>query len=357
MIRSRHATQHPSHSARPKRALTTALVAITAVAALGLPSVETAVAGPGQSGDEAQGSTSPSRAPSGQVPGIDTSVDTSHATRQVSHLLADYFTDKSRPSVDGTMSHFAPDSLAYGDATLGVLYDWPGLETVFTDAMPTWEANGAKSYPVRIVGDSTSAIVDFVDTPGTFGPGEIRPTGIVDFDADGRIVRWVDYWDGRHFGLDGLGALKAPADSFLTEFQDDLPGETASPAIIGTADALAAALRSGDAAAATALLSSDAVFEDSAAHISLTGPISIGEFLERALGQLPYAGPDAELQHVVGSDEGGGYEWTNTGAVRRGLTTLELDSSGRITRFTAVWDGSLVGEDELVDLARLAIES
>jgi hypothetical protein len=42
--------------------------------------------------------------------------------------------------------------------------------------------------------------------------------------------------------------------------------------------------------------------------------------------------------------------------VPRGFTALELDSHGRITRLTAVWDGTLVDDQTLVTMAGKAIE-
>src|SRR5258708_12089836 len=76
--------------------------------------------------------------------------------------------------------------------------------------MPQWPA-GAKSYPTQILGDMTSAVVFVTDTPELFG-GEIRAISIAHL-ADGKIVRLVDYWDGRGFGAELAGALRVPPDS------------------------------------------------------------------------------------------------------------------------------------------------
>ena len=62
---------------------------------------------------------------------------------------------------------------------------------------------------------------------------------------------------------------------------------------------------------------------------------------EGALTELP----------VVGTDQGGGYEWDTQGhAVPRGAAGLELSQDGKITRFTVVWDGSLL-EDTAMSAA------
>jgi hypothetical protein len=96
--------------------------------------------------------------------------------------------------------------------------------------MPQWPA-GAKSYPTRILGDMTSAVVFVTDTPELFG-GEIRAISIADLE-DGRIVRLVDYWDGRGFGAELAGPLRGPADSY----PHDLGGSTVTsrPGPIATA--------------------------------------------------------------------------------------------------------------------------
>lgn len=44
---------------------------------------------------------------------------------------------------------------------------------------------------------------------------------------------------------------------------------------------------------------------------------------------------------MVGSAEGGAYEWSSGGRVPAGVTALELDEDGAITRVTVKWDTSL----------------
>jgi hypothetical protein len=53
---------------------------------------------------------------------------------------------------------------------------------------PTWP-KGSASYPTRILGDTTSAILIFTDTPGMFGSGQVRNYGAVNFGRDGTIGR------------------------------------------------------------------------------------------------------------------------------------------------------------------------
>lgn len=347
--------------ARPSRRLV-ALTAVGAAATMALTvSAPSAVAGrpsaPAAPVASDRGQAGAAGSPRYQIPGVDTPVDTSRATRAAARAFQAYFTDKSRPSVDGVMSHFRREPLAYGDATLGVIFDWPGLRQVFASVMPLWERNGAKSYPLRIVGDDTSAVVQFVDTAGSFGPNEIRVTGVVNF-SHGKIVRWVDYWDGRYVGLDVLAGLRTtPVSQFPTDWKESIAGQTADGRVRTVAARLDRALGRGDADDLTRLFAPDATFEDVTAHVTLAGPLTIGRYLHRATGLLPYTGPGTRVSHVVGSRQGGAYEWTAGGDVPRGVTVLELDRQGRISRLTAVWDGSLVGTDRLAALSRLAIES
>lgn len=72
--------------------------------------------------------------------------------------------------------------------------------------------------------------------------------------------------------------------------------------------------------------------------------------------QLPY-GPGASLRHVFGSAQVGGYEWqTAGGPVRNGITALELDGDGAITRLTSVWDVSRMSDAAMMSPAALSIE-
>ena len=279
--------------------------------------------------------------------------DVAHATRELSRLLGAYFRDKSAADVDATMAHFAHHPFAYLDATLGVsLLTWEALRDVFRQVMPTW-TDQVRSYPVRILGDATSAVVFFVNTAGAFGPSEIRAAATVNFHR-GRIVRWVDHWDGRHFGLANLSGAQLPHDQFPTDWRESVAGEVASPIIRGVARRLNDALATGSADKAVALFAPDAVFEDEPAHLRLVGTAAIGGFLRRIGHGLPYTG--ATVRHAVGSASGGGYEWSSTGPVSRGVTALELGPDRRITRLTAVWDGSLVDEAYLTAIQAAAIE-
>ncbi|MDT3444538.1 hypothetical protein [Pseudofrankia sp. BMG5.37] len=289
-------------------------------------------------------------------PGVDIVIDASHATEDVVVLVREYLTRKSAHSPDATMSFFWRDPLTYIDAVLGwSWYDWDSLRTSLGQFMPNWPKDG-KSYPTRILGDATSALVFFTDTAGLFGPSEIRTVGVINFD-DRKITRQIDYWDGRHFGISDTLGLKVSSDKFPTDFRESTVGETAALGMKNVTYQLAGALRDGDGARAAQLFAPGAIFEDVPAHVQLVGPRSIGSYLANAISLLPYTGRGTVVRHVVGGAVGGGYEWTSAdNPVPRGVVALELDLWGKITRLTAMWDGSLVDDSALISLGQKAVE-
>jgi hypothetical protein len=283
----------------------------------------------------------------------DPALDVSHATPEVVRLVTATFRDKTARDPDRTMAHFSQRSLTYVDATIGIRVDWAGLHAAFAQLMPTWP-DTARSYPTRILGDARSALVFFTDSPELFGH-EIRAVAPIDF-RNGLIVREVDYWDGRHFGIAATEALRTPPAQFPTDFGESAVGEQANPVIRRVASALANAFATGNAAAATELFTDDAAFEDLTLHSRIVGPLAIRTYLDRSLARLPY-GPGTAVRHVVGSAQGGGYEWTAPhGPVDHGVVALELDQHARISRLTTVWDGSLVDNGTITDLLARTIE-
>ena len=290
-------------------------------------------------------------------PGVDVVIDASHATPDAAALVRRYFARKSAHDLDGWMSFFSRDLITYIDAVAGAgFYSWNSLRDSLSQFMTYWPSDG-RSYPTRILGDATSAMVFFTDTAGLFGPSEIRAVGVVNFHG-GKITRQVDYWDGRHFGIANTATLTAASSPWpVTSFGESTVGETAAPAMRNVVNRLARALGTGDGATAADLFAPGAVFEDMPAHLQIVGPRSIGTYLTDASPLLPYAGGGTAVRHVVGSAVGGGYEWTAAdSAVPRGVVALELDRWGKITRLTALWDGSLLDDSTLISLARTAIE-
>src|SRR5215472_16880426 len=226
--------------------------------------------------------------------------DTSHATAAAAAFFGSFFTAKSSRDIEATHAHFHPAKTAYFDATLGwALASNAEVRKMWEQYMPQWPA-GAKSYPTQILGDMTSAVLFVTETPELFG-GEIRTITIADLE-DGKIVRLVDYWDGRGFGAELARSLRVPADAYPHDL--GVSTVTSRPGPVATAAAqLSAALRAGDAG------------------------------------------------------RGGGYEWRADGQpVAVGAAALELSGDGKITKFTVVWDGSLLDDRAITALAVGAVD-
>jgi len=284
-------------------------------------------------------------------------VDTTHTTEKTAAFFHSFFTAKSQHDVDATMDYFSRTTLTYIEATLGwPFYSYEALKGVFVEYMPKWPTSGL-SYPTRILGDERSAVVAFTDTPELFG-SEIRILAAIDI-KDGKIVRWIDYWDSRHFGAELAAKMRTPADKFPSEFKESSASHNASAKIREVASKLHAAMASQDAKSAAELFSNDAVYEDLTLRTQVLGKLAIERYLGRGLAKLP-AGGGSSMLHVVGGDMGGGYEWQAAPAyratVRRGITAIALDQDGKITRLTTVWDGGVVPEVDIKALMTLSLE-
>ncbi|WP_051845364.1 hypothetical protein [Streptomyces sp. NRRL S-813] len=290
--------------------------------------------------------------------GANPPLDASHATREVTDLVVKMFQAKAAGDVDGFMSYFSKPRMTYTDAIIGGQWrNWDELYAVLAPMMPEWGPT-ARAYPTKVIGDSRSAMFLFCNSPELFGH-EIRTMAPLDF-RDGKIIRQVDYWDGRHFGVQAIEDLRRPAEEYPHEFSEGVVGENASPVVRGVAAALSEAFVSGNAAAAADLFTLDASFEDLTLRSRFVGRQAIAGFLERGLRLLPY-GPGSSLRHAVGSAQGGGYEWynpTNPGGplVNNGAIALELDRNARITGLTALWDGALISDAVMTTLLAATIE-
>jgi len=281
-------------------------------------------------------------------------VVTSHATPQVASFFKSYFSAKSEHKPVATTDHFSQAHLTYIDAALGwPFYSKRGMTDLFEQYMPKWPPSGL-SYPTRISGDTHSALVAFTDTPELFG-GEIRILAAIDF-KDGKIVRWIDYWDGRSFGAETAAKLRTPPDKFPTDFDYDVASDGASAKIKDVAQKLSAALSTGDAKAAAALFTYDAAFLDRALRVRVLGRLAIAKYLSRVSTTIPY-GNGARLVHIVGNDQGGGYEWINDGSsVKRGIVSIDLNSAGQIERLDTTWDNGVMSDADLQALVLLSME-
>jgi len=282
--------------------------------------------------------------------------DTSHATDRVADIFEGFFSAKSLHQGAQMVTFFAPapDPVLYIDAGLG--FAWPSQASLLAVWTSGGFANGppnALSYPLRVIGDSRSALIEFVDTPPLLG-SEFRFLSSITFDNKGKIVRWIDYWDGRsslvHIPFGAFGP-------YPTDFHDNVVN--ASGKIKAVSQALQTAFAGNDSAGAAAMFTPDAVYEDMALHTRVEGQLQIQRYLARALGQLPY-GVGASVAHVVGSDLGGGYEWhaaASAAPLVRGNTAIELDRNGKITRFTTIYDSSQLSKAAYQTLVSLGGEN
>jgi hypothetical protein len=269
-------------------------------------------------------------------------------------LFRSFFAAKSAHSPDRTMAFFDPGNTTYVDGTLGWAFPtWAALKALFEQYMPKWPP-AARSYPTKILGGGNGAAVFFTNTPEEFGH-EIRGIAVVDI-RGGQFVRWIDYWDGRHFGVAATESLRVPASKFPTNFGESKAGQRVPATLQQTVTELSGRLAQGDVQAAAGVFAEDAVLEDLTLHTEVVGRQSIAGYLGRALADLPY-GPGARVRHIVGGDSGGGYEWVNsTGPVPRGVNAVELDTTGQIVRLSSIWDGSLVQPTWLTQRMSLTIE-
>ena len=202
-------------------------------------------------------------------------VDSTHATAKAVRFFDSFFTAKSRHDVDATMGHFSRVTLTYIDATLGwPWYSFEELKDLFAQYMPKWPPAGL-SYPTRILGNERSAVVAFTDTPELFGR-EIRIVAAIDLE-DGKVVRWIDYWDGRHFGAELAAKMRTPADKFPTDFKETSVRDNTSVKIRGVVTKLHAAMASNDAKSVAMLLSNDVIYEDLTLRTQVLGKLAENE--------------------------------------------------------------------------------
>ena len=274
---------------------------------------------------------------------------------EVQSLFASFLAAKSAADVDRTMAFFSPSDTTYWDGTAGFAFpDWATLKGVFEQFMPKW-GPAARSYETNLLGDNTGAALFFTNTPEEFGH-EIRGISVVDI-RDGKFIRWIDYWDGRHYGIAALQGFRSPPSKFPHDFGWSKPGEHASSRLKRTVSELAGSLGRGDYQSAARLFDENGILEDLTLHTAVAGPQSIAGYLKDAVSSLPY-GHGARVRHIVGGNPGGAYEWTNSrGSVPRGVSALQLNATGQIVRLSSIWDGSLVDASWLTQRMAETIES
>lgn len=253
--------------------------------------------------------------------------------------LESFFETKTSCDVEATMAYFSPNLASYIDATLGWDFDsYDALQGVFAQYMPNW-APPARSYSTGVFPNEHSALIHMVDTPELFG-GELRILAAVDF-TDGKIIRWVDYWDSTSFDDDLYGQFRTPAEQFPTDLKDLAVPTQAAPELITVATALQRAFAAGDETTAGDLMHTDVVFTDMSLRTQVIGRIETTNYLGRILADVPY-GQSSTLRHVVGGCRGGGVEWTagpkprsRSRAARRAVADVRMHWRARLARLWA----------------------
>ncbi|KAI8686548.1 hypothetical protein NCS55_00331200 [Fusarium keratoplasticum] len=290
----------------------------------------------------------PSSAPTLLYPDI---ADISNATPALVEFLRHYFQAKSRHDADKWIKDFDTSKITYIETVLGLHLNSANFEATTKAIMTTWGAD-ARSYPLRVIGDTHSAVMFFVDTPAMFG-SELRGIAALDMEND-KVVRQVDYWDGRRAPL---AETRVPESQYPTSFGESAVQRARNPVLQAIVSELHAGLSTGNGSATAALFDVDAVWEDRTMRTLLDGRLAIERYLARALASLPY-GTGATVRHVVGSEQGGGYEWIGGpgAAARHGMTALKLNKDGLITWISPVWDASYASDVAIATLLRFAIE-
>lgn len=150
--------------------------------------------------------------------------------------------------------------------------------------------------------------------------------------------------------------MRTPQAKFPATFQESAVASNASPKLRALAARFQKALAAGEAVTLTQMMSDDAIYEDMALRQQIVGKSSIASYLSRVAGSAPF-GAGAQLRHVVGGDLGGGFEWMG-GQNRKlviGVTALELDAMGRVSRITTSYDSRQLGPEKARKLALLAL--
>jgi hypothetical protein len=95
----------------------------------------------------------------------------------------------------------------------------------------------------------------------------------------------------------------------------------------------------------------DVVLEDMSLRTQVIGRIEATAYLDRVLDDVPY-GRSSRLRHIVGGSDGGGFEWTAAPSANSlvGITALELDTGGLITKITSVYDSRQLEPDRKASL-------
>lgn len=299
----------------------------------------------------ATGSTIAFADPAPRRPALPRIADTSNTTPRVARVVREYFEAKSAHDAKRLATFYSNPDAFFMDAAFGFgAPDFASINGFFTQLFAAGLPPEAITYELRVVGDESGVVVEFIDTPEWFG-FELRVLSSITFDNRLKILRAVDYWDGRTSQYPNT-----IGPGYATDFKDDR--QRAGASIVAASQALQNALGAGDAGAAASLMTYDVILEDMPGRTYLRGRTVVERYLSRALNIVPY-GSGATVAYVTGGRLGGGYEWhasPSAAPLRRGLTCLELDRAGMISRITTMYDSSVLSDSRYRSIVAVAGE-
>lgn len=150
--------------------------------------------------------------------GVDVLPDTSHATPALAAHIRGCFQAKSDKNLDRQISCFSRTRFTYIAAILGRhWYAWQDMRTAPAGWYPLADRQQVLPHPAP--GRHHQRHPRLHDTPGMFGPGQVRNFGGVNFGQDGRIERRVDYRDARRLGVADWQKEQEPPARWPTDFR------------------------------------------------------------------------------------------------------------------------------------------
>jgi hypothetical protein len=261
-----------------------------------------------------------------------------HANAEARDLIARFLAAKSGGDLEGALVCVSPDAPVFADVTLG--WELTGRESL-RDAwgrhIPSW---GPGPFSLEcVLGEIRSGwgsvMLLMTSTLPAFR-AHMKVTSSVDV-RNGKITRWVDYWDGVSLDSDLYNRLR----SIRLGRPHAIRSETSCSgrAIREIAARLVDLLSRGDAQASSELFAIDGSYEECGLGSKLRGRAVIARYLERVVGAIPL-GRKSRLGHVVGGQLGGGFEWVASAdsPVSTGATALRLNTDGLIAAASVVYD-------------------
>jgi limonene-1,2-epoxide hydrolase len=273
-----------------------------------------------------------------QRSGSGTGGGATHANTEAVDFVSRFLAAKSASDLDAILPFISADAAVFADVPLGwELGGHRALQAAWGRHIPSW---GPGKFSLDcVLGEIHdglgSVMLGVTNTPSAF---HVRMQVLSAVDVrDGKITRWIDYWDGACFDVDLYSRLRSPRPCRPQAIRS---GDCCSSRRIREVSGrLVDLLSRGEAQDAGRLFGLDACYEDRGLHTRLRGRGVISGYLSRVVGALPL-GRRVRLGHVVGGEWGGGFEWVASAAspVNTGAAALMLGSDGLISRVSVVYD-------------------